>query len=69
MTMRDSWLIQRLKPAYPGLVQLWVDNPFAFGGGLRNGGLSGEAMNLLRGIFSFDYMGAAGITSRRSRTA
>lgn len=51
----SSYLIQRLqKPlGRPG------DNPFSFGGGLRNGGLSDEAMGLLRGIFSFDYMGSA----------
>jgi len=35
------------------------DNPFSFGGGYVNGGLSEEAMNLLRPIFSFDYMGSA----------
>lgn len=57
-TMDRSWLIQRLeKPRGKGL--LGVDNPFSFGGGLRNGGLSDEAMGLLRGVFSFDYMGAA----------
>lgn len=50
--MRRSYLIQRLsKPA--GFV-----NPFSFGGGLVNGGLSEEATDLLSGIFSFDYMGA-----------
>ncbi len=59
MTMRDSYLIQRLNPTHAGFGQLGLDNPFAFGGGLRNGGLSSEAMNLLRGVFSFDYMGAA----------
>jgi hypothetical protein len=31
----------------------------AFGGGYKNGGLSPKAMDLLRPIFSFDYMGAA----------
>lgn len=52
--MERSWLVQRLqKPAGAR------DNPFSFGGGLRNGGLSDEAMGLLRGLFSFDYMGAA----------
>lgn len=56
-TMRSSWLVQRLeKPWSLGQIK---DNPFAFGGGLRNGGLSSEAMDLLRGVFSFDYMGAA----------
>lgn len=51
--MKSSWLVQRLKKPYKR------DNPFAFGGGLRNGGLSDEAMEILRGVFSFDYMGAA----------
>jgi hypothetical protein len=34
-------------------------NPFAFGGGLQNGGLSKEASKLLGNIFDFDYMGSA----------
>lgn len=45
--MRRTWLVQRLH------------KPQSFGGGLLNGGLSGEAMHLLRDVFSFDYMGAA----------
>lgn len=53
MTLKDSWLIQRLE-APQGF-----DNPFNFGGGLRNGGLNEDAMSLLRPIFSFDYMGSA----------
>ena len=57
--MKRSWLVQRLKQPYPQDSILGVDNPFAFGGGRRNGGLSDEAMGLLRGVFSFDYMGAA----------
>lgn len=56
--MRRTWLIQRLQQP-----RRWgpagVDNPFSFGGGLRNGGLSDDAMSLLRGVFSFDYMGSA----------
>ena len=51
--MKSSWLVQRLKKPYGR------SNPFSFGGGLRNGGLSEEAMELLNGVFSFDYMGAA----------
>lgn len=55
-----SWLVQRLEkphgPLFGGRVK---DNPFNFGGGLKNGGLSDEAMDLMRDIFSFDYMGAA----------
>ncbi len=58
--MKRSWLIQRLKKPYrkDGIFG-GKDNPFSFGGGLRNGGLSDEAMDLLREVFSFDYMGAA----------
>lgn len=60
--MRPSWLIQRLNkphkiPKDHALASL--DNVFSFGGGLRNGGLSPVAMELLRDHFSFDYMGAA----------
>lgn len=51
--MSRSFLIQRLnKPV--GFV-----NPFSFGGGLVNGGLSEKASDMLSEIFSFDYMGAA----------
>jgi hypothetical protein len=53
MTLRKTWLVQRLHPPRS------FNNPFSFGGGLKNGGLSSEAFELLRGIFSFDYMGAA----------
>lgn len=56
--MKDSYLIQRLRKPL-GSKSIFGDNPFSFGGGLHNGGLSDEAMGLLRGIFSFDYMGAA----------
>lgn len=56
--MRRTWLIQRLEKPRTFMPQL-LDNPFSFGGGLMNGGLSAEAMKLLRPIFSFDYMGAA----------
>lgn len=58
--MESSWLVQRLKkPRSFSVAGVEVDNPFSFGGGLRNGALSPEAMGLLREIFSFDYMGAA----------
>jgi hypothetical protein len=56
--MESSWLVQRLeKPRKSGL--FGADNPFAFGGGLKNGGLSDEGMGLIREIFAFDYMGSA----------
>ncbi len=51
--MERSYLIQRLDQPRDRA------NLFAFGGGLRNGGLSNEAMSLLQGIFAFDYMGSA----------
>ena len=50
--MERSWLIQRLqKPSSP--------NPYSFGGGYKNGGLTDNAADLLGSVFSFDYMGAA----------
>lgn len=51
--MQRTYLIQRLNRP------INYNNPFAFGGGLQNGSLSEKAMDLLRPIFSFDYMGAA----------
>jgi hypothetical protein len=59
--MRSSYLIQRLNQPFDGggLLPGVKDNPFAFGGGYRNGGLTSEAMDLLRPVFSFDYMGSA----------
>lgn len=52
---KRTWLIQRLNRPYKNAKL----NPFAFGGGYKNGGLSDEAMDLLNDVFSFDYMGAA----------
>jgi hypothetical protein len=56
-----TWLIQRLGKPYgrPDEDLTKLINAFSFGGGLVNGGLSDEAMQLLGGIFSFDYMGSA----------
>ena len=55
-----SHLIQRLnRPYNPESLAGKHGNPFAFGGGYKNGGLSDEAMDILKDIFSFDYMGAA----------
>jgi hypothetical protein len=56
--MKSSRLVQRLKKPFPGFAGA-KDNPFSFGGGYKNGGLSPEAMDLLRPNFSFEYMGAA----------
>lgn len=52
--LNSTYLVQRLNAPHVG-----YDNPFSFGGGLSNGGLSENAMELLRPIFSFDYMGSA----------
>lgn len=51
--MSNSWLVQRLRAPMGGV------NPFSFGGGYKNGGLSDQAADLLRAVWSFDYMGAA----------
>jgi hypothetical protein len=51
--LKKSYLIQRLEESHD------FDNPFSFGGGLQNGGLSKEAMKLLKNIFSFSYMGSS----------
>jgi len=51
--MENSWLIQRLEPPINCV------NPFVFGGGYKDGGLSPEAMKALKNIFTFEYMGAA----------
>jgi len=54
LKMENSRLVQRLtKPkGHP-------PNPFTFGGGYKNGGLSDEAFDIIREIFDFEYMGAA----------
>lgn len=57
-TFENSWLVQRLERPIKSRGPL-RDNPFSFGGGYKNGGLSDEAMKLLRDVFSFDYMGSA----------
>ena len=58
--MEKSRLIQiLLKPYKTGGILDNSDNPFAFGGGLKNGGLTDEAMDIIRDIFRFEYMGFA----------
>lgn len=54
----EPWLIQRLKKPFGDGRDLGA-RIFAFGCGLRDGGLSKEAMNILQEIFTFDYMGSA----------
>lgn len=51
--MKSPYLIQRLD-APKG-----YDNPFSFGGGKINGGINQEAFNVIKKIWSFDYMGSA----------
>ena len=50
--MMSTHLIQRL-------IAPTVYSPFAFGGGLTNGGFSEEAIQILKKHFSFDYMGSS----------
>jgi hypothetical protein len=54
-----TWLVQRLNKPFKADHLLAKCNPFSFGGGYLNGGLTDEAMDLLRPILDFDYMGAA----------
>ena len=60
--MVGSWLVQRLMRPTGGIKLpdgKVVDNPFSFGGGYKNGGLSDRAMEIIRSIWEFDYMGSA----------
>jgi hypothetical protein len=61
-TMEGTWLVQRLQKPFkvsPDHQLAKLVNAFSFGGGLRNGGLSAEAMELLRDVLRFDYMGSS----------
>lgn len=62
--MNSTYLVQRLVKPYisknnTGDILISTAEYFSFGGGLKNGGLSEDAMKMLRPIFSFDYMGSA----------
>jgi hypothetical protein len=59
--MKRTYLIQRLIKARKNKegVLSTIGEGFSFGGGMMNGGLSPKAMDLLRPIFGFDYMGAS----------
>lgn len=58
--LAPTWLLQRLcRPFKTNNTLDRVVSAFAFGGGLVNGGLSKDAMNLLGEHFRFDYMGSA----------
>jgi len=52
------WLIQRLNRPYADKDRGGT-NPFSFGGGLVNGGMSKEARKFLASFWEFDYMGAS----------
>lgn len=54
--MKRMWLVQRLKKPFP---KSWEHkrNPFSFGAGLRNGGLSEKAAKMLDDVFQFSFMG------------
>lgn len=61
---RPPYLVQRLQKPFPkneGQSKMMeaLSNAFSFGGGLVNGGLSKEAMALLKDIWRYDYMGSA----------
>lgn len=56
--MKRTQLVQRLKAPIDDL-DVFGDDPFVNAGGVRNWGLSQEAMKLLKGIVVFDYMGAS----------
>ncbi len=63
---RPPYLIQRLKKPFPKQEEPGKEtffqklaNAFSFGGGLKNGGLSDEAMKLLSDVWRYDYMGSA----------
>ena len=53
--MKNTYLVQRLKKPYKSDKV----NPYAFGGGLRDGGIPEDGMKLIKDVFRFDYMGSA----------
>lgn len=67
--MKKPYLIQRLKKPFPKTIEpvepekqsllQKLATAFSFGGGLKNGGLTVEAMNLVSEIWRYDYMGSA----------
>ena len=58
-TLDSTYLIQRLEKPWKKKDGTTVINPFSFGGGLVNGGLSKEALGAIKEIMAFDYMGAS----------
>lgn len=65
MKIKTPYLIQRLKRPFKqtddekGKLMQSLQSAFSFGGGLKNGGLTDEAMKLLRDIWRYDYMGSS----------
>lgn len=56
--LKNTWLVQRLNKPHEGKMGKLLST-FAFGGGLKNGGLSEGIIKMLAPYFSFDYMGSA----------
>ena len=50
---KPPWLVQRIT------IPTNKNNPFAFGGGYKHGGMSDEAWEIISMMCSFDYMGSA----------
>lgn len=58
--LKSTYLVQRLnRPFKIDNKMASLLNAFSFGGGLKNGGLSDDAMKLLSSAFTFDYMGSS----------
>ncbi len=52
--LKRTYLVQSLSRSKKFLI-----NPFSFGGGLKNGGLSNKLINFISPLFSFDHIKAA----------
>jgi len=61
MEWKKPYLVQILKQPWEktGTVRDGLQNAFSFGGGLKRGGFSKEAMQLLTNLWGWEYMGAS----------
>jgi len=61
MEWKKPYLVQILKQPWEktGTVRDGLQNAFSFGGGLKSGGFSKEAMQLLTNLWGWEYMGAS----------
>jgi len=61
MKWKEPYLIQRLNKPFkdPENRMAKIAEVFSFGGGYVRGGFTKEGWNLLKSIFTFDYMGSA----------